>query len=73
MGIDFRITSYANSSFDSLATSSSGRRADDIARELIARSISKSSNISLVYKELLRSVIHAFSGFAILDAEESII
>ena len=73
MSIDFNVTSYSNSSFDSLNSSSSGRTANEIARELIARSISKSSNISLVYKELLRSIIHAFSGFAVLDSESKII
>lgn len=73
MGTDFRITSYSNSSFDSLATGSVGRTANEIARELIARSISKSSNITFIYKELLRSIIHAFSGFAVLDSEDRVI
>lgn len=73
MGTDFRITSYSNSSFDSLATGSVGRTANEIARELIARSISKSSNVTFIYKELLRSIIHAFSGFAVLDSEDRVI
>lgn len=71
MAIDFS-EYYSGSSFNSLTTSSFGKSANDVARELIARSISRSSNISLVYKELLRSVLHAFSGFSILDGEDKI-
>jgi len=74
MSIDFRESSYSNSSFDALVSAASkGRSAEEIARELIARSVSRSSNISLVYRELLRSVLHAFSGFSIQDYQENLI
>jgi hypothetical protein len=71
MTIDFN-ESYSNSSFDSIASSPVARSANDVARELIARSISRTSNISFIYKELLRSVIHTFSGFSVINAEDSV-
>jgi len=54
-------------------TTIKGRTANEIARELIARSHAKASNVSFVYRELLRSVINTFSGFVVIDSEEKVI
>jgi|LakMenEpi03Aug12_release.lakeMendotaPanAssembly.Ray.scaffolds.fasta_scaffold14120_8 hypothetical protein len=57
---------YSPSSFTRL---NQARTPQEVARILIALSVSKSKDISLVYKELLRSVINKFSQLATIDEE----
>jgi hypothetical protein len=58
---------------DGSGASGSGKTPFDIARELIALSNSKGKDISLVYRELLRSLIHKFSQFGVLNEEDKLI
>lgn len=49
------------------------RSSNEIIRELIALSKSNRSNISFVFKELLRSMINNFSGYAIINEKDEVV
>lgn len=58
-----------DSIFNESQYSNLSRSANNIARELISLSSSKGKDISLVYRELLRSIIFNFSQFSVIDEE----
>lgn len=66
-------TNVNDSIFNESESNSPKRSPNTIARELIALSSSKSKDISLVYRELLRSIIFNFSQFAVIDEENKTI
>lgn len=49
------------------------RTANEIVRELIALSKSNRSNVSFVFRELLRSVINYFSQYSIIDDKDEVV
>lgn len=64
---------YSASSVNPMYVTPQMRSSASIARELIFKSKIKGANISMFYKEMLRSIINTFSNFVIFDGEEKTI